>query len=119
MDKYMEAEKELAELLGWKELRKPSMHNKNWLGISPDDNPNSEFGYSPYVPLWCSDSAAAFDLMVEQELKAEVWKGCAWIGNSDEPEFQCEEIHDDHGGSAQMAMRYAIVKAVIAKLKRQ
>lgn len=114
MDKYLEAEKRLAELLQpdcavsykdagyfqWNRKHKPM---PNFVG---------------FVPQWCRDNAAAFALMVEYGLTVHTeddatvcvhWpEGVAGLGFD-----YCDHPTKD------TAVRYAIVHAVIAKLEQE
>lgn len=118
MDKYLEAEKRLAELLGWKcvqlggSLDGLSMP-ENWLhGIWPID------GEGGLVPQWCRDWSACGPLMVEHG----VWPFIQPDGYVDtfisgmEPDPDIDTPLSDHP-DRETAVRYAIVQAVIAKLE--
>lgn len=108
MDKYIEAEKRLAELLGGTELRYGSM---GWWEGKID-------GELVDFADWCRDDAAAFRLMVEHEICLE-WDSnrvfalhidscVVWV--------RVKSAYADHPDK-ETAVRYAIVQAVIKKLE--
>lgn len=112
MDKYLEAEKELAEAQGWKDLREVPMYSPcKWLeGTRPDGTKGYPF------PDYGRDDALAFRLMVdhgaEPYLMGEHSVRVAIFGSH----VISVEDYADHPDKA-TAVRYAIVMAVIAKLK--
>lgn len=122
MNIYLEAEKELAELLGYLDVDTNRYTACNWIKTGG----NTLTGEHPngcgrvLIARWCSDSAAAFELMVEH--------GLAVYVDNHEQGCQCVEVEEytnhsrilvnfsDHVDKT-TTTRYAIVKAVIAKLK--
>lgn len=111
MDKYIEAEKKLAELLGWSKVKiggavdgsnVPNM----WLSGVPSGGTERVL-----IPLWTRDNAAAFALMVEHFC----------YPNEHEFGIECNGITADVSNhpTKESAVRYAIVMAVIAKLEAQ
>lgn len=115
MDKYVEAEKKLAGLLGWT-YKQPRRIGVSYGWFRPD----GVMHISP--PEWCRYNAAAFALMVEHGVRPTV------LGDS----HVFADIIDDRGKilanvmttldqhpSKEAAVRYAIVMAVIAKLEAQ
>ena len=109
MDKYLQAEKELAELLGWKDVGTGVLEG---LSGRPPKPTGGKFWHK--VPNWTGDNAAAFTLMVEQRLLVSVddveieanFGGSTFIRIADHPDKEA-------------AVRYAIVQAVIAKLRSE
>lgn len=106
MDKYIEAEKRLAELLGWHSIDVVS--NGNMWG---DKTPKKNVTYVGIrVPQWTRDWAACGSLMVEHEisvLQSPVGvstTGVGYVNFNDHPDKDA-------------AVRYAIVMAVIQKLE--
>lgn len=113
MDKYILAEKELAELLGYSRLTYPHFSiDQCWAGF-----PYGKYKDEEYIPRWARDDAEAFRLTVEHNVCPQEFKGCIWIGNGDDTCFQCEPL-ENHPDKL-TAVRYAIVQAVIAKLKAE
>ncbi len=116
MDKYLEAEKELAELLGWVNVR-------NYLNFS--ESPLIGLAKGHYgttdVPCWCRDDAQAFRLMVEYDCHSdELFSGAMSSGywDNDGNHNVHNEIISDHPDKL-TATRYAIVQAVIQKLRSE
>lgn len=115
MNKYLEAEKKLAELLGWTHLKSHEVegHPKQFRceGIRP------EYPHGPIVEVisWTRDDAAAFQLMVAYGCYPDSFKNQIWVGDGDCPHMQCENI-ENHPDKL-TATRYAIVMAVISKLE--
>lgn len=104
MNKYQEAEKELAELLGWTNILIVT-------GIPPDGSLVHK-----QLPQWCSDDAEAFKLMVEYNCYPDCNDaGVVVVGRTEDDcdVFTLIEGHTDKP----TAIRYCIVQAVIAKLK--
>lgn len=119
MDKYLEAEKRLAELLGWR-YKAPKRIGvfSGWL--DPNDAAHS------HPPQWCRDWTACGPLIVEYNLSPEFDNkhGCVSI------EYHERAYNDYHGyyrvhehyanhPTKDTAVRYAIVQAVIAKLEQE
>lgn len=110
MDKYLEAEKELAIALGY----------TNFQRFESSGMPVSGHIAGVVTPLkqWTRDSAAAFELSVEHVLTVRVFINCVVIETHyDEETYVEERTLFKHFEDKFSAVRYAIVKAVIAKLK--
>lgn len=116
IDKYIDAEKSLAESLRWSDVHW-SDECQNLVGIRPD-KPAPDDGGRYLVPHWTRSNASAFELMVEH--------GCyPTEGKHNESELiwifadlRClaEANVGDHPGK-EAAVRFAIVRAVIANLE--
>lgn len=114
-------DKELAELLGWKIIteRLTSFPNVGVVykhcfisGI----NPNYPYGDNFELPCWTQNDAAAFQLMVEHEIDVMNYhEGMAAL-DTDYPDTQCGVLFKDFP-SKQDCVRFAIVHAVVNKLK--
>jgi hypothetical protein len=108
MDKYVEAEKRLAELLGWK-LKRVGDVPTGW--IDPDGR------YKADRPAWCFHWSACGPLMVEHQCCLEryvrsVSARCRGYPKAINSQFLSHPDRDT-------AVRYVIVQAVIAKLSTQ
>jgi hypothetical protein len=111
MDKYVEAENRLAELLGWKLKR---------VGDVPTGWIDQDGRYKADRPAWCFHWSACGPLMVghgcytyeDRIVPDEIL--CSWQGNK-QPVFTKIADHPDRD----TAIRYAIVQAVISKLSTQ
>lgn len=104
MDKYLQADKELATLLGFKNITAVGE-----IALSGTKEVKRNLFYPMSIQRWCHDNAAAFDLMVDHDISIDlaftgVRAGLPTISYSDHPDRNT-------------AVRYAIVQAVIAKLK--
>lgn len=110
-EKCLALDKQLAELLGW--VATP-YHDR--------DDPSKPMYKVPGTlvyqnPRWTQDDAEAFRLAVEHEMDTEwYYSGCsATDSNATEAIYKTHLFRDFPGKVA--AMRYAIVQAVINKLK--
>lgn len=120
MDKYLEVEHRLAELLGWK-IKRVGDVATGW--YDPAGN------YRVMLPQWCRDWSACGPLMVEHDCYPR-------LNNRGKPEPYVEYVHVlenmpmERGGISSIAedfvsnhadrdacVRYVIVMAVIAKLE--
>lgn len=114
MDKYLEAEKRLAELIGWSQVEFDTFRAGALTGMLPD---KSSFG--EIVPQWTRDWNACGPLMVEHGLYPEVYTDAGlefvWIKRS----FCKVNVPVSEHPDKDTAVRYAIVQAVIAKLEWQ
>lgn len=119
MDKYLEAEKRLAELLGWKKEYRGEYQFQVKMAIDLKGSEHADY------PQWCRDWTACGPLMVEYNLSPEFDNkhGCVSI------EYHERAYNDYHGyyrvhehyanhPTKDTAVRYAIVHAVIAKLEQ-
>ncbi len=113
MNKYIEADKDLAELLGWTEIEvihSDSLDIDYLQGIDPAGRKYQEVWH------WTRNNAAAFELMCEYGIDVEHYSCFVKATNYwFEGEYEVED-YDNHE-SKQAAARFAIVQAVIAKLK--
>lgn len=108
MNKYLKAERELALLLGWTALQDA---NGALVGTPPQGYP--ECRGQAMVPSWARDNGAAFGLMVNHGIEVRNDFDGYWVmGNG----FSYSESFSDHE-SKEHCLRYAIVQAVIEKLK--
>lgn len=119
MNKYLEAEKELAELLGWEHVIYHACYGLE--GYRQDY-------VKEKIPQWCKDSTAAFELLVKYEINVQYFKEDPSYEDStycvasvlDEFQDVIFDIDEDWATSYKLtAVRFAIVKAVIMKLKRK
>lgn len=101
MDKYIEAELRLAGMLGWKNIRSAE--------FKPDQLIGRVDGDKEYVPAWTSDNGAAFALMVEHS--------CYPKEHAFGIECDGIKVVISNHPTKEIAVRYAIVMAVIAKLE--
>lgn len=107
MNIYKEAEKQLAELLGWTDLY--WLRDDCLLGLPPNDRKALV-----KVTEWCSDDAAAFKLMVSRDV--------SWLHMGDYLEACCfgessrTHYYNQHTAK-NLCIRYAIVQSVIQYLK--
>lgn len=110
LDKYLEAEKRLAELFGWHGIWL-AQNGTTFIGRKEDGNSKFLPGGQDTLPQWCRDDAAAFRLMVEHEIRPYYWhiRGTVSVENLD-----IEIAYADHPDK-DTAVRYAIVQAVIKK----
>lgn len=108
MNKYLLAEKELAELLGWTFVQ--PWGDCKIMGKPPVGETDT------HIPLWTQDKAAAFDLVDKYKINitfADNWGLSTYI------EGQIQGYHHDladHVDSG-TALRYAIVITTIQKLR--
>lgn len=108
MNKYEQADRELAELLGYTRIDK--LDNGQFICFLPGCLHSNAF-----MPRWTQDDGECFLLMVEYEIPVDNWRGSCWVGSGDDSFFQVEQ-YNNHKDKA-TATRYAIVQAVISKLK--
>lgn len=108
-DKYIEAERRLAELFGWTNLSLINLKERE-----PWNDPLQvwlcQLGA---VPMWTRDNASAFALMVGQHCEPIYMCDCVLVAS---PAGCVSENYDEHHDK-ESAVRFAIVKAVIAKLE--
>ncbi len=102
----IELDRELATLLGW------TIRNGHLCGLPPNYTGTL---WSMPVPRWTQSDADAFRLAVEHDVFPELWIGQVWIGNGDDKHFVCED--PVNFSDKITAFRFAIVQAVINKLK--
>jgi hypothetical protein len=112
MDKYLEAERRLAELLGWTYHNEPDRFGPRWR--LPDGDWKSK------LPRWCRDWSACGPLMVEHEVDLSyediyVRAVCRLPDGRERRELA---RYCDHP-SRDAAVMFAGVQAVIAKLSTQ
>jgi hypothetical protein len=106
MDKYIEAEKRLAELLGWKGI----IQLGECLFGSDNETPPNPYK-SQAVPQWCRDNSAVFELMVEHGCWPHETGGRILVGGWDG-----YVIISDHPDK-KTAVRMALVQALISRLE--
>lgn len=105
---YLEAEKRLAELLGWTNID-PYCSRGNWFGYKG--------GEAYTVPRWTQNDAEAFKLMVEYEqYPFQPDDGVIVVASGLSSPSYYTVIIEDHIDKA-TAVRYAIVMATIRKLE--
>lgn len=115
-DKYIEAEKRLAELLKYDDI---IVGTGFGFGIPTlyATEPNGDLRGS--LPRWIRDNAAAFALMVKQKISIDI-SGDEWVATLTHYGMygvrNNSELYSDHPDK-ETAVRYAIVMAVIAKLE--
>ena len=102
MNIYLEAEKELAIALGYTNFQR---FESNGMPVS-----GSVDGVVTHLKQWTRDSAAAFDLMVEYGIDITLQYKFVWADEIYIAKSFCDF-------DTAQTLRYAIVKAVIAKLK--
>lgn len=107
-DDYLKAEKELAELCGWGGLRIAVPAFGTTRGIC-FISPNSGNLLEADIPPWTRDDESAFRLMIVHHLSVTLFAEEVYANNVRVNYLD----HPDHA----TATRYAIVMAVIAKLK--
>lgn len=109
-EKSLAADKELAELLGWTNLKETEFKSPHdYLGVSSK-------GLEEYITRWTQDDASSFQLMVEHDITVEVFHKQIWATDS-----YVNDVTDcfavSYFPSKAAAVRFAIVQAVINKLK--
>lgn len=104
--KYIEAERRLAELLGWTNLVEVG---GSLVGTPPEGGVRGQAA----VPRWARDKAAAFDLIVHCTLLVDVATICKQTWATSEGFTSFVESWDNHP-SVEQATMFAIVKAAIA-----
>lgn len=103
---YIEAERQLAELLGWKDIHLNTLEN-SWQGFLINKSISK-------VPCWTKDDAAAFSLMIRYRVSLEVTEHIVFASVTDQEKVITNySMHNDEA----TAVRYAIVCAVIKKLE--
>lgn len=107
MNKYEEAEVKLVELLGGKFVHHYSTH----LAAFADDKATL---HKVYVP-WTQHNSAAFKLMVEHGMVMNLLPSLDYVIAGAGGHMVTENIADHK--NKEQAVRYAIVRAVIAKLE--
>lgn len=110
MNIYLEAEKELAIALGYNNFQR---FESNGMPVS-----GSVDGVVTPLKQWTRSSAAAFELAVEHVLTIRVFINCVVIETHyDEENYTEARTLFKHFEDRFSAVRYAVVQAVIAKLK--
>lgn len=107
MDKYVEAEKRLAELLGWTHHAEENRVGPRWRSPSAD--------WLTRRPRWTRDNATAFALMVEHGIRVSPASDFVTAKHDIDGDFLVVE-YSDHP-DRETAVRYAVVQAVIARLE--
>lgn len=116
MNIYLQAEKELAELLGWTNIVHGDSHCKFGGYLSGREFQNDDF--QTRLPQWTQDDAYAFALMVEHELDISFYMfGVNAVDSNYPDKYVGAEKVADHSNDWKQATRYAIVQATIHKLK--
>lgn len=119
MNIYIEAEKKLAELLGWTNIL---IKDEGMFAGVYGSPPNPEeygvsLGQRVSMPNWVMDNATVFALMVEHEVNPTYYDDEVMI---DFRSLLLKEVvhvfYVDHSNK-EAAVRYAIVLAVIAKIE--
>lgn len=106
----MDANRRLAELLGWTEIFDVS---GALLGTPPGGNPASRD--QAKVPDWVNDWNACGPLMIEFISRARFWRHRAVVGT---PKLGCDLARDPQAGESPAAnVRRLIVDAAIAELE--
>lgn len=112
MDKYIQAENRLADLLGWR-LRRVGDVAIGW--YDPDGDKRVR------RPEWCNDNAAAFALIGEHGLRVYADThpdGCKCVEvDFYEPKHGTYITNFAEHTDRDTAVRYCVVMAVIAKLE--
>jgi hypothetical protein len=104
---YLESERQLAELLGWKNLQLNNLKN-GWEGYLVNNQIISK------VPAWSKDDAAAFSLMLRYRVSLELTEHIVFASTTDQEKVIINySIHSDEA----TAVRYAIISAVIRKIE--
>lgn len=104
---YLEAERQLAELLGWKDIHQNKIEN-GWQGFLINNQNISK------IPSWTKDDSAAFALMIRYRVSLEITEHIVFASVTDQEKVIINySIHSDEA----TAVRYAIVSAVIMKLE--
>jgi len=104
---YLDAEKQLAELLGWKDIHLNKLEN-GWEGCLVNEQIISR------VPSWTKDDAASFSLMIRYRVSLELTKHIVFASTTDQERIIVNySVHSDEA----TAVRYAITMAVIQKLQ--
>jgi hypothetical protein len=116
MDKYIEAEKRLAELKGFFDIEESKLYGYQQIFMG---RWGTEEKHKQHIPRWTRDDAAAFRLSVEHEVNITYYKDEVMVDlrGSCSSDF-AHELWADHPDKA-TAVRYAIVQAVIAKLEKR
>lgn len=106
---YLEAERQLAELLSWKDIRINKFEN-GWEGFLINNQIVSK------VPSWTKDDSAAFSLMLRYRVSLEITEHIVFASIVDQERVIINySIHPDEP----TAVRYAIVQAVIKNLENK
>jgi hypothetical protein len=115
MDKYVEAEKRLAELLGWADVHWDE-EVSHLIGILPKE-PKPKDGARWFVPSWCRRNDGLLTLAVEHCLMLDIAGMEVDVGYGiQKPQDWLSTQYADHP-SKEVAVRFTIVQAVIAKLE--
>lgn len=108
-NELLELDKELAMLLGYKDISKGNFYgdSSRWCGVCPEMNKRV------YIPRWTMDDGAAFRLAVEHEISLSIGKCVTII------DIEHDTIVEHHADFPDKfsAVRVAIVQATINKLK--
>lgn len=118
MNKYLIAEKRLAELRGYKEIFRLTVDGVEHGGLHYN---RSTFTGAEQVPRWCRDWNACGPLMVEYRCFPDTTNGdaefnCVSARDMSNPHKRYVEYVEQHP-DIDTAVRYAIVRALIAKLE--
>lgn len=121
MDIYLEADKKLAELLGWTNITHYAIAPNALLGTpSSEDSLTGVAEGTMKIPRWTQDNEEAFRLMVEHKISINQYSTHVQptfdVVNGVSGIEDCYCYHRWHTDKI-TAIRYAIVQAVIAKLE--
>lgn len=107
-DQYLEAEKRLAELLGWKQIEVYGSHQTDLRGLELpfDEQPRA-------IPKWARDNEAAFSLMAAHCSEPSFQPGAVKVSNG---EYSFTSDYQSHDG-VEAALRYAIVMSLAKSLE--
>lgn len=117
MDKYIEFEKRLAELLGYSSGLRIKV-------LVTDEEVGPLYCDGKVLPMWCRDDAAAFRLLVEYKVEinpddiSTKYHSVKYTVYAGDDLAEGLVAYADHPDEA-TAVRYAIVMAVIAKLEAE
>jgi hypothetical protein len=104
---YLQAEKMLAELLGWKDIIANKDEN-GWIGYLDGKETN--------VPSWSTNDTSTIGLMLCYKLHIEVTDHFVFVSSNEQRKISINfSVHPDK----ETAMRYAIMLGVIKKLDNQ
>jgi hypothetical protein len=104
---YLDTERQLAELLGWRDIRLSKLEN-GWEGYLVNNQVLSR------VPPWTKDDASAFALMLRYRISLDITDHMVFAYSTDQEKVVINySVHPDES----TATRYAIVSAVIKKLE--
>lgn len=114
-DKFLEADKELAELLGYTNVRQTKFYKERLSGVMSVDEGRDSFA------RWTQDDASAFRLAVQYECFPKMYALSIVV---EKLQYSTREIQEYYSVAELedfpdklSAVRFAIVQAVINKLK--